>query len=200
MLADGTRITRKTGGSAYRDSLGRARLELHIPTAALTGVDLGDLGTMIFLFDPASSTEWFLMKATKTAMKTALPGQARGIGDAGLQDQLYGFAGEEKPEKLGEQVIEGEKATGTRYKRVIPAGQIGNDQPLEMVTERWDSIDLHMLVLLRRSDPVSGVKTLKVQGIRHTEPEAALFRVPEDYSVTETPVGANVDLGPPRQP
>jgi hypothetical protein len=158
---------------------------------AFAGADLGDMSAIIILFDPASSTEWFVTKANKTAMKTSLPQGPVGVrGNTDSQVELYAFGGEGKPETLGEQTIEGVTATGTRYTRVIPAGQLGNDQPLQMVTERWDSSELHMIVLLKRTDPVSGVKTLKVTGIHHTEPDAALFSLPEDYHVTEMPVGA----------
>ena len=45
-------------------------------------------------------------------------------------------------EQLGEQVLEGLLVTGTRVAHTIPAGALGNERPIEIVTERWYSPEL----------------------------------------------------------
>ena len=45
-------------------------------------------------------------------------------------------------EDLGEQVIEGVTAKGTRTTTVIPAGAIGNELPITVTSEEWFSPDL----------------------------------------------------------
>ncbi len=52
--------------------------------------------------------------------------------------------------------LEGVMAEGTRTTTVIPAGQIGNDRDLQIVSERWYSPDLKEWVLTKNSDPRTG--------------------------------------------
>ena len=42
---------------------------------------------------------------------------------------------------LGEQTIDGINATGTRITTSIRAGQMGNEQPIQVTSERWYSPD-----------------------------------------------------------
>ena len=42
-------------------------------------------------------------------------------------------------ESLGTRQVEGVSATGRRTKSVIPLNQIGNDRPIEITDERWES-------------------------------------------------------------
>src|SRR5262249_22443100 len=57
---------------------------------------------------------------------------------------------------LGTQLIEGLTATGRRTVLTIPVGQIGNDRPIEITDERWESTELRVLVLSRHHDPRTG--------------------------------------------
>jgi hypothetical protein len=90
-------------------------------------------------------------------------------------------------ESLGTQVIEGVKAEGTRINETIPAGTIGNDQPIQIVTERWYSPDLQMVVMSKRSDPRVGETTFRLTNINRAEPAATLFQVPADYTLEKAP-------------
>ncbi len=91
-------------------------------------------------------------------------------------------------EDLGEQMIEGVLATGTRTTTVIPAGAIGNDQPIRVVSEEWTSKDLGILVLTRHSDPRSGETTYRVTNINRAEPDPTLFQVPADYKLLQSKI------------
>jgi len=77
-------------------------------------------------------------------------------------------------------------AEGTRTTRTIPAGAIGNEQPIVTVTEEWRSPDLQVLVLTRMTDPRTGESTYKLTGISRADPNLAWFEVPGDYTVKET--------------
>jgi TonB family protein len=90
-------------------------------------------------------------------------------------------------ESLGKQIVEGVEAEGTRTVRTIPAGQIGNDQPIQIVHERWYSPELQVVVMTRNSDPRTGETTYRLTNISRAEPAAALFQVPSDYTVKDAP-------------
>jgi len=77
----------------------------------------------------------------------------------------------------------------------IPAGQIGNDQALQIVNETWFSPDLQMVVLSKRSDPRSGDTVVSYTNLNRSEPSSTLFQVPADYSVSDAP---HVRMGQPR--
>lgn len=88
-----------------------------------------------------------------------------------------------RKEDLGERVIEGVKAQGTRTTIVIPAGEIGNERPIETVSERWYSPELQTTVMTRRSDPRTGETTYKLTLVNRSEPPRTLFEVPPDYEI-----------------
>lgn len=95
-----------------------------------------------------------------------------------------------KKESLGEQMIEGLKAEGTRWTTTIPVGEIGNERPIEIVNESWYSPELQVEVMRRFSDPRSGETIYKLVNINRSEPDKSLFEVPSDYTLKEGPGGA----------
>lgn len=92
---------------------------------------------------------------------------------------------EAKTEKLEARSFDGVKAEGTRTTVTIPAGEIGNEAPIEIVDEHWYSPELQATVMTRHSDPRSGETIYRLTNISRTEPAAALFQVPSDYTVKE---------------
>jgi hypothetical protein len=92
-----------------------------------------------------------------------------------------------KVEQLGKMMFDGVEAEGTRTTMTIPAGQIGNERPIEIVDERWYSNELQMTVMSKHNDPRTGETTYKLNNINRTEPLRSLFEVPADYTVNETP-------------
>jgi hypothetical protein len=93
--------------------------------------------------------------------------------------------GESTREDLGQQQIEDVTANGTRTTSVIPAGAIGNEQAITIVSEQWFSPDLDVLVLTRHTDPRVGETTYRLTNISRNEPDRSLFQVPSDYTVHE---------------
>lgn len=90
-------------------------------------------------------------------------------------------------ESLGKQNVEGVEAEGTRSTVTIPAGEIGNERPIEIVNERWYSPELQTVVMTRHSDPRLGESTYRLTNIDRGEPAKSLFEVPSDYTVKSGP-------------
>jgi hypothetical protein len=90
-------------------------------------------------------------------------------------------------EDLGSQTMEGVLVNGVRTTHTIPAGQIGNDRPMTIVTEVWTSPDLKTVVYSKRSDPRMGEQTFRLTNIARTEPSPSLFTVPADFKIVDGP-------------
>jgi hypothetical protein len=82
---------------------------------------------------------------------------------------------------LGSRDFDGVRADGTRTTWTIPAGRIGNEKPIEIVSERWYSPELMLVVYSRHADPRTGERLYRLEGIRRVEPAEDLFRIPSDY-------------------
>jgi hypothetical protein len=91
------------------------------------------------------------------------------------------------PEPLGTRQIEGVTAAGTRRTETIPAGRIGNDRPIVITDERWESPELKMVVMSQHHDPRTGDVEYRLTNISRAEPARDLFTVPADYDIVEVP-------------
>jgi hypothetical protein len=87
-----------------------------------------------------------------------------------------------RDEPLAPRQIAGVAATGRRVTLVVPAGYHGNDQAIEMVEERWESAELHLLIQSRHSDS-RGTIQYRLSNIQRTEPPQNLFEIPVEYNV-----------------
>jgi len=216
-LSDGTHIARQSTGSVARDSAGRVRREMPAPVlAALTGSSQSPRA--VILHDPVAGYTYVLRDDTKTAVR--MPLSAAGAGRHGRDKPAPGAGPEgdvafgHGPEgskagvqvtraSLGTQMIEGVQSEGARITRTIPAGAIGNDKAIQIVVERWYSNDLQTVVLMKRSDPWMGQSTFQLTNITRTEPAAALFAVPAEFTVRDrrAPMGmGGPGGGGPREP
>lgn len=188
-LADGNRITRKTTALVARDSEGRVRRESRL--AGLGPLPTGDGPKLVFVHDPVAKTGFVLHADEKTARRLPPPPDSEGaIQDRGPDKgarphpHMKPFP-EGKKEDLGTQTIEGVEAQGSRTTHTIPAGEIGNEKPLQIVRERWYSPELQAVVMSRSVDPRMGETTYRLTNIQRTEPDHSLFEIPEDYKVIE---------------
>jgi hypothetical protein len=86
-------------------------------------------------------------------------------------------------EDLGEQVIEGVLAHGTRRTQTIPAGALGNERPIQIVAEQWYSPDLETVVSSRNYDPRVGETTYRLANVARGEQSPDLFTVPQGYAL-----------------
>jgi len=92
-------------------------------------------------------------------------------------------------EQLGTRQIEGLKTVGRRTTVTIPTDRIGNDRPIQITDERWESPELGLVVYSRYSDPRTGTVEYRLTSINRSEPRADLFTVPSDYTVIAPPAG-----------
>ena len=88
-------------------------------------------------------------------------------------------------ESLGTQTMEGVNAEGSRTTSTIEAGAVGNDRPIQVVSERWYSPDLQTAVMTRRNDPRTGEEIFRLTNIHRAEPGAYLFQVPAGYQMVD---------------
>lgn len=178
VLADGTRISRQLTASIWRDSEGRTRREQKMDLIGPLA-PAGDPPTLIFINDVVAGLHYALDPRTRTARRLPLPRESERPAPvpAPPSDRVVS-------ESLGRRVIEGIEAEGTKTTITIPAGEIGNDRPIEIVSERWRAIDLGVVVYSRHFDPRFGETTFRLTSIERSEPEASLFEVPVDYQIT----------------
>ena len=130
---------------------------------------------------------------SSSSERTPAPsGQAEGSGNvyvvtsppagSGVRMEYYGGRGA-KQTSLGKQTMEGVEVEGTRTSFTIPAGEIGNDLPIEIINERWYSAALQTIVMSRQSDPRFGETVYRLTNIDRGEPDKSLFEIPGDYTV-----------------
>ncbi len=181
-LFDGSTVTKQSKGAVYRDSEGRTRREQ--PLENFGGVNIVGSDsrpqTLVFISDLTSGTQIFLDQANKIARKDQM-------GQPHAPRPEREGPPDAKTESLGTKTIEGVSAEGTRTTFEIPAGQIGNAKPIQVVDERWFSTELQVVVMSRHLDPVAGEHVFRLVNIRQSEPAADLFTVPAGFKVENRP-------------
>jgi hypothetical protein len=189
VLGDGTRIENTETNRLFRDNEGRTRVE--------------EMNGTVSIYDPVAKLRVVLDPATKTARKNnsgsvffansgttvltngfdrVFTGQNERTNPAAMKGVMA-----ETTENLGSQSVNGVTAQGMRTTMTIPKGQIGNNKDIKVLTERWTSADLQMLVKSINSDPRFGDTTYQLTKVVLSAPDPALFQIPADYTVTEQP-------------
>ncbi len=213
VLGDGNRIKHENKSFFARDSEGRTRREMTIQGLGPLGRAEQPMKSIV-IDDPVAKLHYALDTKAKIAFKHKVEGPAnmhfRSTPDGmNFQTQtivVEGIAGgpgpkvnvvqvrsalEAKPvkgvsqEELGLRTIEGVSAKGKRTKLTIAAGEVGNDRPIEVVTETWYSDELQAVVLMKHSDPRTGETVTRLENVKLGEPARHLFEVPADYKVEE---------------
>jgi hypothetical protein len=177
VLQDGNHVHQITKLRYYRDGEGRTRREQSLNSLGALASNT-NLPPVIFISDPVAGVNYALSPASKTASKSMGRGERMRGGPPHADRQQNA-----KTESLGTKTVEGVTAEGTRTTVTIPAGQQGNELPMQTVTESWYSPDLQMAVLFKRSDPRTGETVTRYTNIVRTEPAHALFEVPADYKI-----------------
>jgi hypothetical protein len=194
-LADGNHIRQSTTARVYRDSEGRTRSEQSVNLNGLAAN--ANMPQMVFINDPVAGLNYALNTKDRTAAKSNWiprgggPPLDRAQGQAVQQHQAVPRRQRGAPnpnvqtESLGQKTIEGVQADGTRTTLTIPVGQMGNELPIQIVTESWYSAELHTEVLYRHSDPRLGETVRKLANVSRSEPARTMFEAPADYKVME---------------
>jgi hypothetical protein len=180
VLPDGNRIVRQNRVRLWRDSDGRTRSEYSL--SSIGGpLPLEVNSTVTVIDDPAARTRYLLQPSANVAV--AVP-----ISPCRLDDGQRGAApANVSPLSLGERELDGEMVSGSRIVSTIPAGAIGNEQPITMSAEQWYGQDLKVVVEATYRDPRTGETRYKLRDIKRQEPDARLFRVPKEYSKEDSP-------------
>jgi hypothetical protein len=220
LLADGTRTQRTATARYYRDRAGRLRIEQTLPPAtARTSATEPEIRIIIHP-NPANATIYTLDPVTRTAhpltrsfadftvgggstLVVPIGGGQFLVFSLGERLRLkYGLAGETvRQEPLGTRLMDGIEATGRRLTTTIPIGQLGNDHPMELVEERWESVELQMLVYCRSADPRTGVIEYRLTNLHRADPSPDLFAIPADFTLGTHPREPRISLifaEPPR--
>lgn len=222
-LADGNHIHHQNDATLYRDSQGRTRRETTLGGLGPWSSAEAETKVVVMINDPVAGVHYMLHPDQNRAFQMPLP-KLRTVppktegGKAAVEDKFFRvpvppplpgaaggdvhlfyqrFGNEEQnsqTESLGTQVIEGVKVDGTRITSTIAAGAIGNDQPIQVVTERWYSPDLQIVVMSKRSDPRVGETTFRLSNINRAEPAATLFQVPPGYTLEKAPPPTTVEF------
>lgn len=177
-LFDGSTVTKQIRGATYRDGEGRTRREQ--PLEMVGGVSI--VGTdnkpqmLVFINDFGARSQIFLDLNNKTARKSNLISGP--VPEPGQPEDA-------KTESLGTKLIEGVSAEGTRVTFEIPVGQIGNDKPIQVISERWYSSELQVLIMSKHVDPIAGEHVFKLMNIKRVEPSADLFSIPNGFKIVE---------------
>lgn len=207
-LADGNRIVRRTTTKLYRDSEGRTRREQTLEAIGPWSAS-GQAKQIIMINDPVAGVSYTLDPSTKTARKlqamkwsTSSSGEVSvgaigsaaggfagtGVGGASVMIRSRVSSGDSsnvKKEDLGGRSFEGIPATGNRITLTIPAGQMGNERPIEVVTENWYSSELQVTVSTSTRDPRMGDASYRLSNINRADQPRFLFEVPADYTLQQ---------------
>jgi hypothetical protein len=170
-LANGNTITHSSCEKIYRDSSGRTRREEtpNATTCSATPVSImivDPVAGVQYLIDPHDNTYRQLTFKAPPAGSTP-PSRPNPPADSNVVTK-----------DLGTKTISGVTVQGTETDRTIPAGQIGNAQPIVITSTRWYSPDLQIVIQSTRTDPRAGNSSYLLSDVSRAEPAATLFQLP----------------------
>jgi hypothetical protein len=186
-LPDGILVARDMHGHICRSADGVERYEGTFPS---TDTAHPGSATMVYILDRVKHTSILLNSTLKTATRSVLPDPAT-VSVAFLPlPQPAGSDRQIKPENLtptdlGKRTFELIEIHGTLITASIPAGKVGNDQPLPVTIETWYAPQQKVIVKQIEKNPLTGERTYELSNIRSEEPDPALFQIPEGYTVKD---------------
>lgn len=184
-LFDGLIVKQQSKGLIYRDSFGRTRQEQPFEKIGGFAV-LGENNLpkrLVNIVDVVSGNFYSIDLETKTYFNVQI------LSGSPLTPRNE--SKDAKKESLGTKNFEGVSAEGTRLTIEIPIGQIGNDKPIFVVTEKWFSNELQMIVFSKHTDPFIGEVTFQLTNIKQGEPSTDLFVIPKDFKMKNLPKRGN---------
>jgi hypothetical protein len=212
ILGDGTKVQRSVTAKVYRDSAGRTRREETVIGLASLRPAADGFHT-IAITDPVAGTAYNLYPQNRTALQLlpltqlmATRGRPSGLaaplaggvrqGGPVVRGSRSGSASagsEEGPalryEPLGTREMNGLMVKGQRTTQTIAVGAVGNDKPIVITTDTWESPKLRVLMSSRHTDPRTGVVDYQLTKIQQIEPGADLFVVPPGYMILSSSPG-----------
>jgi hypothetical protein len=177
--ADGS-TTRSRGAEQriYRDSQGRTRVEFPISMALASHA--ASVPAIVEISDPVAGRVCDLDTQSRVAhcseARAAPQPQGSGIGPAGQRAGAGPIQGQER------QTIDGVETVLTTSAQLTGVNQ-GYDRNFTVVTQRWYSPELRIVMMEKTSDPRTGESTFRFENFSRAEPPFDLFQVPADYTL-----------------
>jgi hypothetical protein len=214
VLGDGNRIVNKSSDFVARDSQGRTRRETTLNRIGSAPMESSKL---VFISDPTTHTQYVLRNGASTKIVKTEATWSSGptiinleggraarekiiATHQALREKHEEHNEQVKHEDLGTQTIEGVSAEGKRETVSIPAGQIGNERAIEVISETWYSPELHTMVLRKHSDPRVGETVFRLTDIKRSEPDASLFQPPPGAKTRVEPlIEYKREMAPPKE-
>lgn len=122
----------------------------------------------------------------------AMGGHGFGLGMIAGAFGDHEWASKAVTRELGTREFSGVKAEGKMRTYEIPAGELGNRNPIVVSHETWFSPELQVTMYTRHSDPRTGDNTYRLENLKRDEPAASLFAVPSDYTVKDARMHAEM--------
>jgi len=190
-LADGTLAAHDFSIREARDSSGRTLQEIQSEIPAAEGKPTRQF-VLITLIDPVAKTSlvWTSMSkiGTLSQLRTAIP-----LGTNGLPKKQ-----EDNSVLLGHRMIHGLLCSGHSVEHVIPAGAMGNSEPITTRHEWWTNDELKFKALEIINDPQHGERTNEMVDIQQVEPDPNRFHLPSGYVVREANSPGSTQAGVPK--
>lgn len=190
-LANGTQVTTRTEFHEWRDSAGRSRTDVYVERGGQMQLQMSNI------FDPVAHRSIQLHPIAHVAAVNDMPpmvGQFQQIPqrpvdkafNEAMQAEYRGQRPsgiENKNESLGKSTILGECAVGNRWTQTIPAGEEGNDAPIQTLSENWSAPRIGVTLKSVNDDPRTGHMVNEVTELHVGDPDASVFQPPADYQV-----------------
>lgn len=186
--SDGSQAYFKNARDIHRDSRGRIYTEARnlVPAGSTDAPQI----ISVLLYDPQTRTNAVLYPQNHTFVtgvvnrppETTPPAfiEASPTGNALPQNEYT------RQEDLGIREMEGVPVHGIRQTQTIPAAGNGTGKDILVVDELWYSADLRINMVMKHNDPRTGGVILTVTHVTRSEPDPALFEIPEGYTPAKT--------------
>ena len=186
IMPNGSILTQIVQALIARDAEGRSWRQML--TAAVPGQP--PVPGLAMISDPISGYR-YLLNAELTAIRSRLPGGGQMPAQPSLSALTSKAPGVSipspgSPQELGERMIEGFLAKGSRYTTMVPPGITGATQAVQMVAESWCAKALGTVVQNSYSDPRVGEITTRLTSIQQAHPPSNLFQVPSNYRILDS--------------
>jgi len=178
---DGTVVQSKTIREIGRDSRGRIfnQSRTLVPIASSETPQL----VAVHLYDPQTRTSTMVFTRERTFAKVTVNRPPETVPPALLASPAANSLPQSefaREEDLGTRQMEGVGVHGVRETQTIPAENGGKETVI--TDEYWYSEDLRINLVIKHNDPRTGGVTMTVTQVKRTEPDPALFDVPEGYT------------------
>jgi hypothetical protein len=180
-LPDGSMETLHTINLIGRDNRGR----IHGENRRMEAESFQGMPPLmqVHIFNPETRLNTNYDLGTHIARQQVLPEPRSNPSQANSPNPLV------QMKDLGTAIIDHIEVKGTLRTLTIPAEANATGAALTVVDEYWYSEDLNENLLLRHSDPRTGVQTITLSKIKREAPPEEFFEVPEGYRIVDmTPV------------